>query len=263
MEVKPTIDMISHTPDPEKTVAAAARLCYSPRGVPALLERMTDEEIRRLIDMLVEMGHQSTVEHVSFSFAIEGVSRSMTHQLVRHRIASYSQKSQRYVREGGFDYIIPESIAASPKLKDLYIQNMEQQQLTYDTLVEELMETIVARLAEEGIPLSKSKGMAEKQAIEDARYVLPNACETKILVTMNARSLLHFFSVRCCNRAQWEIRHVATEMLKHAKHAAPNLFRLAGPGCVSGPCPEGKMTCGKSKEVAARFRNLYADEDQC
>ncbi|MDW7670832.1 MAG: FAD-dependent thymidylate synthase [Bacillota bacterium] len=256
MEVTPKVDLIAHTPDPEKVVAAAARLCYSPHGVTTLLERMDDDEIRRLVSILSEMGHQSPFEHVSFTFAIEGISRSLTHQLVRHRIASYSQKSQRYVREGGFDYVVPDSVKLQPDLKAVYLKAMQDQQQSYDALADGLKEYHLKTLLKDGVSSKKAEGMAEKMAIEDARYVLPNACETKIVVTMNARSLLHFFNVRCCNRAQWEIRQLATEMLRLVKKVAPQLFRVAGPDCVYGTCGEGVMSCGKSREVAERFQNL-------
>ena len=202
------------------------------------------------------MGHQSPFEHVSFTFAIEGVSRSLTHQLVRHRIASFSQKSQRYVREGGFDYVVPRAIGEDEVLRALYLKAMADQQAAYDQLADALKEKHLQQLMKEGVAEKKAMGMAEKAAIEDARYVLPNACETKIVMTMNARSLLHFFNVRCCNRAQMEIREMATEMLRQVKGVAPNLFRVAGPDCVSGPCGEGAMSCGKSREVAARFQHL-------
>ena len=258
MEVQSRIDLIAFTPDPEKVVAAAARLCYSTQGVAKLLDEMDDKEINRLIRILSDMGHQSPFEHVSFTFAIEGVSRSLTHQLVRHRIASYSQKSQRYVREGGFDFIVPEAIGTDPALKGIYMQAMADQQQAYDTLADRLSEKHLERLLAEGTAPKKAVSEAEKMAIEDARYILPNACETKIVVTMNARSLLHFFNVRCCNRAQWEIRELATEMLRQVKQVSPNLFRLSGPDCVNGPCGEGIMSCGKSREVAEKFKNLSA-----
>ncbi|SMP69918.1 FAD-dependent thymidylate synthase [Anoxynatronum buryatiense] len=256
METTPRVDLIAHTPEPEKVVAAAARLCYSSHGVTTLLDEMSDAEIKRLVGILSDMGHQSPFEHVSFTFAIEGVSRSLTHQLVRHRIASFSQKSQRYVREGGFDYVIPEAIEEDDALKIIYLKAMADQQAAYDQLADGLKEKHLKQLVNEGLSEKKAAGIAEKAAIEDARYVLPNACETKIVVTMNARSLLHFFNVRCCNRAQWEIRVMATEMLRQVKQTAPNLFRVAGPDCVSGPCGEGAMSCGKSREVAEQFRNL-------
>lgn len=256
MQAHPRIDLIAHTPNPEGVVAAAARLCYSQQGVSALLDQMNEEAITRLLKILADMGHQSPLEHVSFTFAIEGVSRSLTHQLVRHRIASYSQKSQRYVREGSFEYIIPKDIQANEALKGLFIKAMEEQQKTYDILAGGLKEQHLNRLLAEGMSDGKAEATAEKMAIEDARYVLPSACETKILVTMNARTLLHFFKVRCCNRAQWEIRNTAIEMLKACKNTAPRLFAVAGPDCVYGTCSEGAMSCGKMREVETYFKQV-------
>ncbi|NLN84272.1 MAG: FAD-dependent thymidylate synthase, partial [Firmicutes bacterium] len=177
--------LLNHTPNPDQLVAAAARLCYSPVGADQLLEKMTEKQVFTLVDDLLAMGHESPIEHVSFTFAIEGVSRALSHQLVRHRIASFSQQSQRYVKEDAFDYIIPPSIAQDAEAKAAFVSLMEQIQSTYN------------QLSSKGIPS------------EDARYVLPNACETKIVVTMNARSLYNFLTVRLCTRAQWEIRKMA------------------------------------------------------
>ena len=222
MEVK----LLRHTPEPEKTVAMSARLCYSPVGAAQLEETMSDEQAAKLVRKLVEMGHFSTLEHVTFTFAIEGVSRVLTHQLVRHRIASYDQQSQRYVAAHGFEYITPPTIAENPEARAKYDALLEEIRRTYDELT--------------GMGIPK----------EDARYVLANAAETKILVTMNARSLLHFFNLRCCHRAQWEIRDMAYKMLAEVKAVAPTLFHNAGASCVnSGFCPEGAMTCGKLQEM--------------
>ena len=226
MEVK----LLRHTPEPEKTVAMSARLCYSPIGAAQLEEKMSDEQAAKLVRKLVEMGHFSTLEHVTFTFAIEGVSRVLTHQLVRHRIASYSQQSQRYVKEHDFETIMPPTIAARPEAKARFEQLMTDIQTMYNEFTEEF-----------GIPA------------EDARYVLPNAAETKIVATFNVRSLMNFFSLRCCNRAQWEIREVAEQMLALVKPIAPTIFAKAGPGCVSGPCPEGRMTCGKAAQVRKKY----------
>ena len=187
---------------------------------------MTDEQVEKLVDKIIKMGHASTMEHVSFTFGIEGVSRVLTHQLVRHRLASYSQQSQRYVAEHDFEYILPPSIAERPEASERFKALMENIQQAYNDLVEA------------GVPK------------EDARYVLANATETKIVVTMNARSLMHFFNLRCCNRAQWEIRELAYKMLAEAKAVAPLLFKNAGASCVAtGHCPEGAMTCGKFAEM--------------
>ena len=264
------VKIIAHTPEPDKVVAQAGKLCYSAVGVDEITQKLTEEEIARYVNMLASIGHESPLEHVSFTFAIEGISRACTHQIVRHRIASYSQQSQRYVKLEQFEYIIPPAIEKNPEAKRIFIEAMERDQKAYDELVDLLLEDIlidkhaadygscikeVLKENPDAVP-DRSKVLdlyaekffedyrkAEKQAIEDARYVFPNACETKIVVTMNARSLLHFFNVRCCNRAQWEIREMATEMLKECKKIAPALFKKAGPDCVYGKCGEGKMSC--------------------
>ena len=264
------VKIIAHTPEPDKVVAQAGKLCYSAVGVDEITQKLTEEEIARYVNMLASIGHESPLEHVSFTFAIEGVSRVLTHQLVRHRIASYSQQSQRYVKLEQFEYIVPPAIENNPEAKRIFIETMKRDQKAYDELVDLLLVDILTEehAADYGscirevlkenpdVAPDQSKVLdlyaekffenyrkAEKQAIEDARYVFPNACETKIVVTMNARSLLHFFNVRCCNRAQWEIREMATEMLKECKKIAPALFKKAGPDCVYGKCGEGKMSC--------------------
>ena len=264
------VKIIAHTPEPDKVVAQAGKLCYSAVGVDEITQKLTEEEIARYVNMLASIGHESPLEHVSFTFAIEGISRVCTHQIVRHRIASYSQQSQRYVKLEQFEYIVPPAIENNPEAKRIFIETMERDQKAYDELVDLLLEDIlidkhaadygscireILKENPDAVPdrskvldlyaenFLKDYRKAEKQAIEDARYVFPNACETKIVITMNARSLLHFFNVRCCNRAQWEIREMATEMLKECKKIAPALFKKAGPDCVYGKCGEGKMSC--------------------
>ncbi len=220
------INLIWHTPEPQRVVAMAARLCYSPVGAEQLAESMSEEQVGKLVGKIVDLGHWSTLEHVSFTFAIEGVSRVLTHQLVRHRIASYSQQSQRYVSEHDFEYIVPPSVAANAEASSKYNELMARIRDTYDELT--------------------AMGVHK----EDARYCLANATETKIVVTMNARALLNFFTLRCCERAQWEIRQMAEGMLEQAKQAAPLLFKKAGPTCVaSGYCSEGAMTCGRLAKI--------------
>lgn len=225
------VKLINHTPEPERAVAMAARLCYSPVGAAQLAETMSDEQIQRLVAKIISLGHLSTLEHVTFTFAIEGVSRVLTHQLVRHRIASYSQQSQRYVKEHDFEYILPPTINANPAAKEKFAALMETIRGVYDELV--------------------ALGVHQ----EDARYVLPNATETKIVVTMNARSLLHFFQLRCCSRAQWEIRRLAEAMLAEVRQVAPLLFAKAGPTCVTaGYCSEGEMSCGRLGRLTQKDR---------
>lgn len=244
------VKLIRYTPDPEKLVAAAARLCYSPAGVEELSEKMTEQETQAFLSLLLRLGHESPIEHVSFTFAAEGVSRVLTHQLVRHRLASYSQQSQRYVRIDNFTYVVPPSIQQVPEAEELYHKLMKQAESTYAALTKILEEKA-------GSSSSLPKGTARgKKAIEDARYVLPHACETKIVFTMNARSLYNFFRLRCCNRAQWEIRDMAKAMLREVKKIAPTLFAHAGPPCLTAPCPEGKMSCGLQDEVRREFKNI-------
>lgn len=239
------VKLIEHTPNPEKVIAAAAKLCYSAIGIDELEKKLDDESARKFLNMLMSYGHESPIEHVSFTFAIEGVSRSLSHQLVRHRIASYSQQSQRYVRLKQFEYIVPPEIEKDEEAKKVFINAMENSQKAYDRLTDILREKYLKDGME---PIA-----SEKKAIEDARYVFPNACETKVIFTMNARTLVNFFNHRCCNRAQWEIRNLADQMLRLVKEVAPILFKYCGPSCVNGACPEGKMTCGKVEEVRKRY----------
>ncbi|WP_039765120.1 MULTISPECIES: FAD-dependent thymidylate synthase [unclassified Caldicellulosiruptor] len=246
--------LLSHTPDPEKVVATAAKLCYSNTSVENIYDKLDSEAVKNFLNLLIDVGHESPLEHVSFTFGIEGVSRSFTHQLVRHRIASYSQQSQRYVRLDGFDYVIPPSIEEDQELKNIFIDTMNEIAKTYRLLTEKLQEKHKKVLVSKGLSEKEALKKAEKMAIEDARYVLPNACETKIIMTMNARELLHFFNERCCNRAQWEIRSVADKILEIVKGIAPNLFKFAGPKCIKlGYCPEGKFSCGEYDKVRQKY----------
>ena len=215
------VELLYHTPDPERAIATAARLCYAPVGASELMETMPEERVASVLSTIMESGHFSTLEHASYTFAIDGVSRALTHQLVRHRLASFNQQSQRYVKfKDELPFVEPPSIAANEQAHEIFDGFMKNAQEAY------------AQLAELGIPA------------EDARFVLPNAVETKIVVTMNVRELLHFFSLRCCNRAQWEIRALAHRMLELVRPTAPFIFLDAGAPCVKGTCPEGKMTCG-------------------
>jgi thymidylate synthase (FAD) len=253
MNTELKVQLLSYTPEPEKLVAAAAKLCYSDLAAGEILTDLSEEGTEKFIKMLMKLGHQSPVEHINFSFSVEGVSRTLTHQLVRHRLASYSQRSQRYVTEGQFQYIIPPEIRKNEKACELFINAMEKDQKIYDEITELLYKEHYLRLTKEGLDENSAKKSAMKQSIEDARYVLPNACETKIMITMNARTLMHFFEVRCCERAQWEIREMALMMLKEVIKVSPNIFRNCGPGCIKGPCPEGPMTCGKMIEIREKY----------
>ena len=251
------VSLLEFTPNPEKVVASAAKLCYSPSSVEEITRNLTPESAGDFVEMLAKIGHESPLEHVSFTFGIEGVSRSLLAQITRHRIASYSVQSQRYVKNFECEYVIPPEIEKSGEAKKEFVDFMLEVQSKYEKLTDILKEKHIKDLKEEG-KLSEAEidKSAEKMAIEDARYVLPNAYATKIICTFNARSLLNFFSHRCCNRAQCEIRNLACEMLKLVKKEAPNIFAFAGPGCVSGYCEEGRMSCGKSKEVKEFFKKI-------
>lgn len=250
------VTLLAYTPQPERTVAAAAKLCYSSAAPAELFDGLTDEKAASFVEMLSELGHESPIEHASFTFGIEGVSRSLLAQITRHRIASYSVKSQRYVTEGSFEYVIPPEIASDPQARALFEETMRADQAAYDQLAALLKEKHRAAFLAEGKDEKTAARLAEKKAIEDARFVLPNACETKMVVTMNARSLHNFFHHRCCSRAQWEIREVADQMLALVSGVAPELFKKAGPSCLTGACPEGKMSCGKAAEMRRKYEEL-------
>lgn len=227
------VKLIAYTKNPEQVVVAAIRQCYSSVGAKELKEKTSKETRERLINQVMASGHTSTLEHASFTFAVEGISRACSHQLVRHRIASFSQQSQRYVSEikNGFKYVMPPKIAKNREAKKEFLETMKILKNSYEKLV--------------GLGIIS----------EDARFVLPNAAETKIVVTMNARALLNFFSLRCCQRAQWEIRAMADAMLKEVKKVAPIIFAKAGPTCRSqGICWEGDLSCGIYKNLGGELR---------
>lgn len=250
------VELLQYNPDCEKIVAAAAKLCYSSSEIAGILSGLDKEKTVAFVERLMSMGHESPLEHISFTFGIEGVSRSLLAQFTRHRIASYSVKSQRYVNEGKFEYIMPPEIEAEPEAKKLFLEAMEDDLAKYNAISDILFKKHYDAMIAEGVSEKKAKNAAEKKAIEDARYILPNACETKMIATFNARSLLNFFNHRCCERAQWEIRDMANRMLALVKESAPTIFKYAGPSCVAGPCPEGAMSCGKALEK----RKMYLGE---
>lgn len=227
-----SVVVLGHSPDPERAVAAAARLCYSPRDVVGLRDSLEEDEVTRLLASLLDMGHLSALEHASFTFGVEGISRACSHQLVRHRLASYSQQSQRYVKLGEVRAVTPPSVAADPAATAAFDRAVRAAWAAYEGLLAA------------GVPA------------EDARYLLPNACETKLVVTMNARELRHFFGLRLCRRAQWEIRRLGDAMLRATFPLAPRLFLGAGPGCLSGACPEGAFSCGQAAEVRREYAEL-------
>lgn len=214
------VTLLTHTPDPERTIAAAARLCYSRRRADELTRDLTEEQIRGVLQTILSSGHESALEHANFTFGISGISRACSHQLVRHRLASYNQQSQRYVEAKDINFVIPPSIAAKgERAINIFKEACAHDMVAYQALI--------------------NMGIDK----EDARYLLPNATPTEIVVTMNVRELRHFFSLRSCERAQWEIREMSNDMLMICKQIAPQLFADAGPECLRRGCPEGMMSC--------------------
>lgn len=232
------VALIRHTLSPEETVALGARLCYSKARVDDLLERVSSRDQTEFVSKIMGMGHDSVLEHASFTFGIEGVSRVLLAQITRHRLASFSVQSQRYVSyENGFGYIVP------PKIEALG----EEAVAEFEAQMDQMHQWYVA--------WQEKLGTGEGSN-EDARFVLPGACETRMMVTMNVRELRHFFSLRMCSRAQWEIRELATRMHALCLEVAPALFENAGPGCLRGACPEGAKSCGKAAEIRAARKQL-------
>ena len=213
---------MSYTPNPDELIAASARICYRDIAAKELLQAEEESLSRKLIAELFASGHMSAFEHVSFTFGIDGLSRVASHQLVRHRLASFSQQSQRYVSMSPDPeaVIIPPNIKANPDALRLYSEAVRHSQETY------------RELCAMGIPK------------EDARFILPHGHSTRLIMTMNARELHHFFGLRLCRRAQWEIRELARKMLILCREKAPVIFDMAGPGCMFGKCNEAR-TCGK------------------
>lgn len=227
-EDKLKVTLLSYTADPEENVVAAIRQCYSSVGAEELKEKTTEEVRKRLIKQVIGSGHTSTLEHASFTFALDGVSRVTEIHLIRHRIASFSIQSGRYVKRGDAAYRVPPKIKAlkDKKLLEKYLTHLEKTQELYNELIE-----------------------AEIPA-EDARYCQPQSIQVKIVMSMNARELLHFFSLRTCTRAQWEVQEVARLMLKEVRKVAPTIFENAGPPCISEKlCDQGKLSCGIWKNI--------------
>jgi len=213
--------LLEYTRNPE-TVCAVAALTSMKEGTPSdMLKEIDVDNAKKRIQRVVGYGHYSVIEHAGFTFSIEGISRACSHQLVRHRIASFTQQSQRYVKMEDVPFVTPPSIEKNKYAEEFFKKSVNDAAETYKKLIEL------------GI------------TAEDARFVLPNATKTNLVMTMNARELLHFFNLRCCNRAQWEIRDMAWEMLYQVLKVSPSLFETSGPKCISeGICTEGKASCG-------------------
>ena len=243
-QAKLKVILLRATPDPDELVALGARLCYARADLDALQQKVESGDQRGFVERVMQRGHLSVTEHASFTFAVEGVSRALLAQLTRHRIASFSVQSQRYVSMAdGFDYVIPPAIEAlGEDERQEFIRQMETMHTWYCHWQEKL-------------------GGAKESANEDARFVLPGACETRIMLTMNARELRHFFALRMCSRAQWEIRALAESMFALCYKEVPALFADAGPECLRRGCPEGAKSCGRQAEMRAR-REAFLRENQ-
>lgn len=267
MEVtKPKVEIISHTQCPYDVISVAAKTCYSLMDLDDLMRKFTDAERLKLIKSLEDSKHESPFEHVSITFAISNISRACSHQLVRHRIASFSQRSQRYVDETGFDYFVPVNINSSENIKEYYTHFMNKVGVIYEELKEDLLNYFIEeyRKVQNKEPDATHIRAFKKMAGEEARYVLPNACSTQLVMTMNVRSLWNFFNLRCCNRAQAEINELAWEMLRQCKKRWPLLFEHAGPDCMNGICKEKPgFSCGRPPfEKMVEIRNYsYAIDD--
>ncbi len=230
MKTDINVKLINSTSNPESLITAAANICYEKREDFENIDVLSNP---KLIKNVIKMGHLSILEHVSFTFLITGMSRACSHQLVRHRLASFSQRSQRYIDEADFDYVVPDSIKQNKAVSADFTKLIQQISAFYKTL------------------------LSSDTPKEDARYILPNAAATSLIVTMNARELTHFITLRTCLRAQWEIRKIADKMLALAGEKAGVIFENAGPACVRGECTEGKLTCGKIEQVRERYRKKY------
>lgn len=217
------VELIRHTLSPEELVALGARMCYSKSTLDDLQKRVSERDQAEFVGKVMGMGHESVLEHASFTFGIEGVSRVLLAQITRHRLASFSVQSQRYTGASP-GLVIPDSMVRAELVDDI----IEARRA---------VEALYAKAVKLGVPE------------EDARYLTFQAAETRMMVTMNVRELRHFFSLRCCSRAQWEIRALAKEMHRLCKEVAPALFADAGPGCVRGHCPEGEKSCGKPRKA--------------
>lgn len=275
------VKLISNTANPEIVVASAAKLCYSSSNIDDLINNLTENNIKGFIQTLADMGHESPFEHISFTFGVEGVSRVLEQQLTRHRLASYSIQSGRYVERNNAEFYMPADIASNEYAKEIYVDVLENAKESYDKLWKVLLHQYLLFYYNNNIVsettdiddmanqdycfefFTKTKELKriynkyKKNALENARNVFPNSLCTKIIFTMNARTLFNFFAHRCCNRAQEEIRELAYIMLGIVKGIAPNIFKNAGAACKSLKyCPENNMQCDQFKDIIPTHKDV-------
>lgn len=239
-ESKLKVRLLAHTPEPAKLVTLAAKLCYFSDDFSDLEKKFKSDDPKKFIPLLYEMGHHSPFEHVSYNWVAEGISRSLSHQLVRHRIASYTQRSQRYVNESDLEVIIPKIYREDSEKKQEFLKRMELLQEWY----------------KEDLEYFLGKGIGKEEATQDVRFYLPNATETKIISTMNARQLMHVFKERLCGRAQWEIRDMFTELYKQVLPTFPELFLYVGPDCYLGNCKQKRKSCGSGSKILQNLEGI-------
>lgn len=276
------VKLLSYTKNPELLIATAAKLCYSSSDIEDLMKAQTTEEIDNFISKLEEYKHESPFEHVSYTFAIEGVSRVLEQQLTRHRISSFSIQSGRFVDRNNAQFYLPGDIENNELAKDIYIDVINHSKEAYENIYKALLhqylllecntlnelEIFIDKLKEDRdycfnwFKNNDNKKIREifrnkkKKALENARFVFPNSLETKIIVTMNVRSLWNFFKHRCCFRAQDEIRELAFIMLSILKEVSPRIFKHAGTSCKIGICPEGNMQCQQLKGIIPTYKDI-------
>lgn len=271
------VKLISHTENPERVIVLAGKLCYAGCTIDELEDKLSEEQITKFVNMLMKIGHESPLEHASFTFAVEGISRVTEQQLTRHRIASYSIQSGRYVSRDNASFYTPKDIEKHVVVKELYADFCEESKEVYNDITNELLMQYVYDFLVEELKIfspdiqqdlqamkmvmetnyKKEYNAFKKKAIENARMVFPNSLETKIIFTMNLRSLINFFDHRCCFRAQDEIRELANEMLKICRDKFPILFKKLGASCRKGYCPEGNMQCSQLKGSVPTLEELF------
>lgn len=257
---EPTVKLIAHTPNPELVITSAAKLCYANLTPTEIMNKQSEEDVEKFINNIMKIGHESILEHVTFTFAIENVSRVTETQLVRHRTGSYSVQSGRYVKRNATFYI-PEDILACDIAKGIYEDALNITKDAYEKITgllklffyskdndlnyEELLEETFMMTSLENEELENKIKKYEKKAIENARMVLPQSLRTHMVMTIDLRNLMHLISKRRCKRAQDEIQMVANQMLDCIKDIIPNVYKYIGADCETSHCKEGKMTCGK------------------
>lgn len=255
----PTVKLLAHTPNPELVITSAAKLCYANMTPTEIMNKQSENDVEKFINNIMKIGHESILEHVTFTFAIEDISRVTETQLVRHRTGSFSVQSGRYVKRNAHFYI-PDDILECAPAKEMYENIIKESKDTYETLTEilqiyyyskdnnlnfdEVLEETMFFTHNETKEFTSKIKKYEKKALENARLALPQSLRTHMVMTIDLRNLMHLISKRRCKRAQYEIQMVANQMLECIKDIIPNVYKYIGADCETSHCKEGKMTCG-------------------